>query len=42
MVPLPFEEEKKVSTQMLLDFVPFLGFILGDGFLKLKVERGNM
>ena len=42
VIPLLFEEEKRVSLQMLLDFVVLLGFILEDGFLKVEVEMGNM
>lgn len=35
------EEKKKVSPRPFLDFVSLLGFILGDRFFKLEVERGN-
>lgn len=42
VIPLLFEDEKRVSPQTLLDFVVLLGFILEDGFLKVEVERGNM
>ena len=42
VIPLIFEEEKRVSSWMFLDFVALPGFILKDGFLKLEVEMGNM
>ena len=42
VIPLIFEEEKKVSSWMFLDFVALHGFILEDGFLELEVEMGNM
>ena len=42
VIPLIFEEEKKVSSWLFLDFVALHGFILEDGFLKLEVEMGNM
>ena len=42
VIPLIFEEEKRVSSWMFLDFVALPGFILEDGFLKLEVEMGNM
>lgn len=42
VIPLLIEEEKRVSPQTFLDFIVFLGFILEDGFMKVKVERDNM
>ena len=42
VIPLIFEEEKKVSSWLFLDFVALHGFILEDGFLELEVEMGNM
>lgn len=42
VVVIPLEEKKKVSPRSFLDFVSSLGFILGDRFFKLEVERGNM
>ena len=42
VIPLIFEEEKRVSSWTFLDFVALPGFILEDGFLKLEVEMGNM
>ena len=42
VIPLIFEEEKRVSSWMFLDFVALHGFILEDGFLELEVEMGNM
>ena len=42
VIPLLFEEEKRVSLQTFLNFIVFIGFILKDGFLKVEVERGNM
>lgn len=41
VVVIPLEEKKKVSPRSFLDFVSPLGFILGDRFFKLEVERGN-
>lgn len=41
VVVIPLEEKKKVSPRSFLDFVSSLGFILGDRFFKLEVERGN-
>lgn len=41
VVVIPLEEKKKVSPKSFLDFVSLLGFILGDRFFKLEVERGN-
>lgn len=42
MVPLPFEEEKRVSLWTFLNFIALLKFILEDGFMKLEIEKGNM
>lgn len=42
VVVIPLEEKKKVSPRSFFYFVSLLGFILGDRFFKLGVERGNM
>ena len=42
VIPLLFEEKKRVSPRIFLNFVALLRFFLEDRFLKVEVERGNM
>ena len=42
VIPLPFEQEKRVSLWTFLNFIVLLKFILDDGFMKLDIEKGNM